>query len=319
MAKPAALAKVALVASPRTSPAHPVRRARPLGSGASVTAIATHSTPARRPAPFVKWVGGKGRLLAQLAPLLPAGVERLRHVEPFVGGGALFFARAPERALLADVNPDLVGTYTAIRDEVEVVLRHLASRAALPHDSDAFYGVRERYNRGGQSRAERAAMFVYLNKTCFNGLHRVNRSGEFNVPFGRYKNPRILDADGLRVASRALAAAEIVNDSFEGLLRHARPGDFVYFDPPYEPVSRTASFTGYAQDGFSQDDQARLRDVFAELDRRGCKLMLSNSDVPFIRELYARWNVDVVQCPRAINCDPKGRGKVPEVVVRNYR
>ncbi|MCB9611570.1 MAG: DNA adenine methylase [Sandaracinus sp.] len=311
MAKSAALAQVETLS--RTSPAERTRRARPLGRGTSAL------TPARRPAPFVKWVGGKGRLLTQLDPLLPAGVERMRHVEPFVGGGALFFARAPERALLADVNPDLVGTYTAIRDEVDVVIRHLTKLAAMPHESEAFYGVRERYNRGGQSRAERAAMFVYLNKTCFNGLHRVNRSGEFNVPFGRYKNPRILDSDGLRIASHALGAAEIVNDSFEALLRHAKPGDFVYFDPPYEPVSRTASFTGYAREGFSQDDQTRLRDVFAELDRRGCKLMLSNNDVPFIRELYDRWNVDVVQCPRAINCDPNGRGKVPEVVVRNYR
>lgn len=317
MARPAALAKVALVPAPRTSPVEASHRARPLGRGAGGAAVAL--APARRPAPFVKWVGGKGRLLAQLGPLLPAGVERLRHVEPFVGGGALFFARAPQRALLADVNPDLVGTYLSIRDEVDVVVRHLTKLAALPHESDAFYGVRERYNRGGQSRAERAAMFVYLNKTCFNGLHRVNRSGEFNVPFGRYKNPRILDSDGLRVASEALSAAEIVNDSYEGLLRHAKPGDFVYFDPPYEPVSRTASFTGYAQEGFSQADQTRLRDVFAELDRRGCKLMLSNSDVPFIRELYARWSVDVVQCARAINCDPSGRGKIAEVVVRNYR
>ncbi|MBX3248821.1 MAG: DNA adenine methylase [Myxococcales bacterium] len=319
MANPAAvLAKVALVPAPTSSPS--VRRAettRRTGLGARPLHVPS-STPARRPAPFVKWVGGKGRLLSQLAPLMPPGVERMRHVEPFVGGGALFFARAPKRALLADVNPDLVGTYEAIRDEVETVLRALARLAALPHESEQFYELRERYNAGGQSKAERAALFIYLNKTCFNGLHRVNRAGHFNVPFGRYKNPRILDADGLRVASHALKGAKIVRDSFEGLLRNARPGDFVYFDPPYEPVSRTASFTGYAQDGFSQADQERLRDVFAALDRRGCKLMLSNSDVPFIRELYGRWNIDVIHAARAINCDPSGRGKVAEVVVRNY-
>ncbi len=267
----------------------------------------------------MKWVGGKGRLLSQLRPLLPSGVEHMRHVEPFVGGGALFFSRRPGRALLTDINPTLVAAYSAIRDDVEgviVALRGLAGR----HSKESYYQVRERYNQGRRvSTSKRAAMFIYLNKTCFNGLHRVNRKGEFNVPVGSYKNPRILNEDGLHAASRALKDAQLKCAPFDALLEDAKPGDFIYFDPPYEPVSQTASFTSYARDGFSQEDQTRLRDVYKALDRRGCKLMLSNSDVPFIRNLYSTFNIDTVAAPRAINCDAKKRGKVSEVIVRNYQ
>jgi len=277
----------------------------------------------RAPSPFIKWVGGKGKLLAQLLPLLPNGVERMRHVEPFSGGAAMFFARRPERAVLRDFNPSLVDTYLAVRDDVDGVIGEL-ELLQMSHAAGSYYGVRERYNLarvGGASRprSERAAMFIYLNKTCFNGLHRVNRRGEFNVPEGRYKNPRILDEAGLRAASRALQGADIAQASFEAMLDYVRPGDFVYLDPPYEPVSETASFTAYAAgDGFSRADQTRLRDVVSELDRRGAKIMLSNSDVPFIRELYAKFRIDIVAAPRAINCDARGRGLVSEVLVRNY-
>jgi DNA adenine methylase len=221
----------------------------------------------------------------------------MRHVEPFVGGGALFFSRRPRRALLTDINPALVSTYAAIRDDVAGVieaLRGLADR----HSKESYYRVRERYNqRRRASTTKQAAMFIYLNKTCFNGLHRVNRKGEFNVPVGSYKNPRILN---------------------EALIENAKPGDFIYFDPPYEPVSQTSSFTSYARDGFSREDQTRLRDVYKALDRRGCKLMLSNSNVPFVRNLYSTFNIDTVAAPRAINCNAKKRGKVSEVVIRNY-
>ena len=274
----------------------------------------------KKPAPFIKWVGGKARLMDQLAPLFPAAADRMRHVEPFIGGGAMFFARDPSRALIGDVNPDLIGTYRAIRDDVDGVIAALRPLAAAGHGKDTYYAVRERYNTGeGRGEPLRAAMFVYLNKTCFNGLHRVNKKGHFNVPVGRYKNPKILEEAGLRAASGALSKADIRHQGFEELLDQARPGDFVYFDPPYEPVSRTASFTSYAADGFSQDDQRRLRDVYRELDRRGCKLMLSNSDVPFIRELYADYQIDIIRAARAINSNASGRGKVNEVVVRNYR
>jgi DNA adenine methylase len=273
--------------------------------------------PAREASPFIKWAGGKGRLLAQLLPLLPAGVDRMRHVEPFLGGGAMFFARRPKRALLCDINQALVGTYQLVRDRAEDVIEHLGSLARR-HSSERYYDVRERYNAGEGDEAERAAMFVYLNKTCFNGLYRVNRKGRFNVPAGRYAKPRILDPATLLAASHVLRKADVRCSGFEDLLALARPGDFVYLDPPYEPVSRTASFTSYARDGFSQVDQERLRDVYATLDGRGCKLMLSNSDVPFTRELYRNFQIDVVAAPRAINSNARGRGVVSEIVVRNY-
>ncbi len=250
--------------------------------------------------------------------MLPAGLDKMRHVEPFVGGGALFFSRSPKRALLHDINPSLVATYTAIRDEVDGVIAGL-ERLASKHSKERYYQVRERYNAGRRlGPSTRAAMFIYLNKTCFNGLHRVNRKGEFNVPVGSYKNPKILDEGALRTASRALASAELACEGFEGLLERGKPGDFVYFDPPYEPVSDTASFTSYSRDGFNRADQTRLRDVYRALDRRGCKLMLSNSDVPFIRDLYRDFRIDTVAAPRAINCNAAKRGKVAEVVVRNY-
>jgi len=242
----------------------------------------------------------------------------MRHVEPFVGGGALFFSRRPRRALLTDINPALVSTYAAIRDDVAGVigaLRELADR----HSKESYYQVRERYNQQRRaSSTKRAAMFIYLNKTCFNGLHRVNRKGEFNVPVGSYKNPRILNEEVLRAASHALEGTHLECAPFDALIENAKPGDFIYFDPPYEPVSQTSSFTSYARDGFSQEDQTRLRDVYKALDRRGCKLMLSNSNLPFIRNLYGTFNIDTVAAPRAINCNGKKRGKVSEVVVRNY-
>ena len=271
--------------------------------------------------PIVKWVGGKGRLLAQLGPLLPPAAEERRHVEPFMGGAAMFFARRPQRALLSDVNPELIGVYQAVRDDVEGVITALSRLAAAGHAAEAYYGVRTRYNTERRaSQTSRAAMFLYLNKTCFNGLHRVNRRGEFNVPQGSYKNPRICDEAGLRIASAQLRNAEIRHASFEELVSFVKPGDFVYLDPPYEPVSETANFTAYTEGaGFSRADQTRLRDVVVELDRRGSKIMLSNSDVPFIRELYKEFHIDVVAAARSINCDARGRGMVSEVVVRNYQ
>jgi DNA adenine methylase len=273
------------------------------------------STPA---SPFLKWVGGKGKLQKKFSALYPPGLALMRHVEPFMGGGALFFARAPERALLSDINRDLVQTYVSVRDEVELVLRHLAV-LAKSHDKAGYYVARERYNaRDHATASERAALFIYLNKTCFNGLYRVNKSGHFNVPMGRYAKPAIADASTLRAASRALARADIRCAPFEALVAEARPGDFIYLDPPYEPLTRTANFTAYAQDGFTQRDQTRLRDLFRELDRRGSKLMLSNSDVPFIRELYRGYQIDQIMAARAVSCDPDKRGPVAELVIRNY-
>jgi DNA adenine methylase len=199
------------------------------------------------------------------------------------------------------------------------VIDHLFRFEEL-HSEPHYYQIRDRFNRGpddsGVHADEYAAMFIYLNKTCFNGLYRVNRKGAFNVPFGRYKNPRIVDQDGLLAASAALQHVDL--DVCTYTLPVYRTGDFVYLDPPYVPVSLTASFTAYTQGGFSEADQVRLRDVFTDLDWHGCKVMLSNSDTPFVRDLYRDWQIEVVQAARAINCNAEGRGKVGELVVRNY-
>jgi len=271
------------------------------------------------PRPFVKWVGGKGRLMPQLEPLLPRDIHRMRHLEPFVGGGAMFFARRPARAVLSDINPDLVHTYRSIRDDVTGVIAALAPLAAAGHDAATYYAVRARYNAGdGLNEPLRAALFIYLNKTCFNGLHRVNRRGEFNVPIGRYTHPAILDAAALRAASCALQHAELLCAGFEELLEQAGVGDFVYLDPPYAPTSSTSSFTGYAAEGFSLDDQRRLREVVGELRQRGVSVMLTNSDVPLVRELYADFHITRIQARRAINTNGARRGAVTELVVRDY-
>jgi DNA adenine methylase len=265
--------------------------------------------------PFVKWAGGKSRLLAQLMPMLPVDISACRYFEPFVGGGALFFAQRPAKAVLSDANAHLCTTYEAVRDEVDAVIEKLRELAAA-HSTERYYAMRARYNQDSLDQLERAALFIYLNKTCFNGLHRVNKRGEFNVPAGRYERPRILDEQGLRVASRQLQRAQMRCAGFEAVLEHARAGDFIYFDPPYVPVSRTSSFTGYAAEGFSSQDQQRLRDVFGELDRRGCALLLSNSATAEVRALYHGYVINEVGARRSISCGK--RGAVTEIVVRNY-
>jgi DNA adenine methylase len=241
----------------------------------------------------------------------------MRHHEPFLGGAAMFFARRPRSALLSDKNPHLCATYVAVRDDVEAVIAQLRELRDQ-HSTSNYYALRHRYNHASLTPVERAALFIYLNKTGYNGLYRVNRRGEFNVPVGRYTTPRILDEQGLRVASRELRSAELRCADFEDVLEQAQAGDFVYLDPPYVPVSPTSRFTAYAAGGFTLEDQKRLRDVFVRLSRRGCAVMLSNSATPAVRELYAGYRFDVVAAVRSINCAASNRGAVSEFVVRNY-
>lgn len=262
--------------------------------------------------PFLKWAGGKGRLLGQYQPLFPQSYER--YFEPFVGAGAVFFHLAPSEAHLSDVNPELVNAYQVIRDQVAELIETLAN---YPHDRDFYYALRAQ-DPATLTPVERAARIIYMNKTCFNGLYRVNRRGQFNVPFGDYKNPRILDEAGLRAAHAALQGVSVTHQGFDAVLAEAKSGDFVYFDPPYHPLSPTASFTSYAADDFGPEDQIRLAAVFRRLDAKGVKLMLSNSETPFIRDLYEGFHVEQVWAPRAINRDAAKRQAVAEVVVTNY-
>lgn len=278
-------------------------------------AIKTALIPVRSPeaAPFVKWVGGKRALLPQLMGRIP--LRFASYHEPFVGGGAMFFALQPVKAMLSDYNAELVTTYQVIRDDVERLIRHLRTHKL---DETYYYDLRAR-EPGRLDPIERASRLIYLNRTCFNGLYRVNARGGFNVPYGRYKNPLICNEVGLRAASAALAGTHTRHAGYEIVLEQARRGDFVYFDPPYHPVSPTANFTGYTAGAFGPDDQRRLADVFRALARRGCKVMLSNSDTPFIRELYGDFNLEIVAAPRLVNRDATKRGPVNEVLVRNYR
>ncbi len=276
------------------------------------TLAAAPSPPAR---PFLKWAGGKSRLLSQYAPLLPEAIGDYH--EPFLGSGAVFFSLRPRlagRILLSDRIEELVFAYRTVRDDAEGVIRRLKAHV---YDR-AHYGRVRAQNPRRLSPAGRAARFIYLNRTGFNGLYRVNRRGEFNVPFGRYKNPRICDAEGIRAAGAALAGAEIETLGFERLPERTAPGDFVYLDPPYHPRSATANFTAYTASPFGKEEQAALAEVCRRLDARGVRFMLSNSEAPFIRDLYDGFRIDRVFASRAINSRPNGRGKIPEIVVRNY-
>jgi len=264
--------------------------------------------------PVIKWVGGKSKLLPELTARLPERFER--YYEPFAGGAALFFRVAPERAVLSDSNPDLIGLYTCLQTDVAGVVRKLAYHRAA-HSEAHYYATRTKWNDRelAWTSADRAATFIYLNKTCFNGLWRVNRSGAFNVPIGRYTDPPICVPEALHAASAVLARATLRRGDYKAAVADARRGDFVYFDPPYDPVTPTANFTSYTADAFGAEHQRELAATARALVARGCRVMLSNSDTPFIRSLYKGFAIDRVKCARAINANAAKRGEVDEVIV----
>ena len=275
-----------------------------------------------KPKPFVKWVGGKRQLLKQfrlmnLYPPEKFNSAKDQYFEPFVGGGAVFFDLLPQKAFLSDLNFELVTTYNVIKDDVEGLIKLLKKHT---HNKDYFLEVRAQKIEM-LSPLQIASRFIYLNRAGFNGMYRVNSRGEFNVPFGDSKNPNICDEENLRKVSRVLSNVEIKHQDYKQVLKKARKGDFVYFDPPYHPISKTATFTSYTANGFSEKDQTELRDIFLELSKRGCFVMLSNSDTPFINEIYSGFKgirVSKVEAGRAINSKGSGRGKITEVLVTNY-
>ena len=268
------------------------------------------------PKPFIKWVGGKTQLLPKLIERIPDDFGR--YYEPFVGGGALFFRLQPQRACLTDINPDLVNLYIVIRDKVGDLVEDLSQHV---YEKDYFYRIRS-VDRTPEyemwTDVQRASRFIYLNKTCYNGLYRVNSKGQFNAPFGRYTNPTILDADNLYACHRTLRKAVIEVSDFYKVRRRIRDNDFVYFDPPYAPLSATSKFTSYTKNGFDVEMQYALRDLCCALDKRGVRFMLSNSSAPLILDLYAEFNIELVYATRSINSNAGKRGKIPEVVVTNY-
>ncbi len=275
-----------------------------------------------KPKPFVKWVGGKRQLLAQfrrlnLYPPEKFDIETGRYFEPFVGGGAVFFDLLPESGYLSDLNKELVTTYNVIKNNVEGLIVSLKK-----HKTDKEYFLKVRAQDPNKLEdLKMASRFIFLNRTCFNGMYRVNSKGGFNVPFGKYANPLICDEDNLRKVSKALQNVEIIHQDYKEVLKKAKKGDFIYFDPPYYPVSKTASFTSYTAESFLDKEQTELRDTLLELNKRGCFVMLSNSDTPFINKIYSGFKgirITKVEAGRAINSNGSGRGKITEVLVTNY-
>jgi len=274
--------------------------------------------------PFLKWAGGKRKLLPNIEKYYPKNFNK--YYEPFVGAGAVLFDLEPKKVVINDFNYELINTYSTIKDNVDELISLLEEHERL-NDKEYFYSVRE-WDRTGEikekSDVERAARIIYLNKTCFNGLFRVNSQGQFNVPYGNYKNPGIVNAPVIKAVSNYLNNSDItiLNGDYEEALAEAKTGDFVYLDPPYAPLTDdNSSFVGYTLNGFGMKEQERLRDVFIQLDIRGCYVLLSNSSVPIIHDLYSDFSntTEIIGVGRSINSKGNGRGKVDEVLISNYK
>ena len=272
--------------------------------------------------PVVKWVGGKRQLLPEIKKYAPKKFNT--YFEPFVGGGAVLFELQPNQAIVNDINKELINVYSVIQNNVDELIETLSNQNEYSNTSDCYYRVREldrepkKYNK--LTGIERAARILYLNKTCYNGLYRVNSMGEFNSPFGSYKNPNIVNEVTLKAVSKYFNEYNIkfLNGDFEKVLKTAKKGDFVYFDPPYAPISKTSNFTGYNENGFGENEQIRLKEVCDSLNKKGVKFLLSNSDCEFIRDLYRDYNIATIKAKRAINSNGNNRGAISEVLIRNY-
>jgi len=268
------------------------------------------------PRPFVKWVGGKSQLLPELVSRMPK--QFCRYFEPFVGGGALFFHLRPQNAMLVDRNAEIISAYRVIRDDVNSLIEDLKDHV---YDEKYYYRIREKdrlpeYDQWTD--VQRASRFIYLNKTCYNGLYRVNSKEQFNVPFGSYTSPRLLDEQNLWRCSETLQSTLLRVGDFRSIRDDIAPNDFVYFDPPYAPLSATSNFTSYTKGGFDAEMQVALRDFCCELDSRGIRFMLSNSSACLILDLYSRFTTHFVYAKRTINSNGAKRGKISEVIITNY-
>lgn len=275
---------------------------------------------------FVKWAGGKCQLLEQFEPFFPVKVNR--YFEPFVGSGAVFFyikqTRKPDYCMISDNNENLMNLYIAVRDNLNELL-DLLKKYKKEHMKDPkkyYYQQRKEFNKT-KDMLIKSTLLIYLNKTCYNGLYRVNSQGEFNVPMGSYRDPSIVQRKILEQASQLLQNVTIKSMNFEKILDFAESGDFIYFDPPYYPISTTSSFTSYQKEIFLDEEQKHLAKVFQKLDGRGCMVMLSNSDSSFIHDLYNKYENEghlyTVKAKRMINCNSEGRKPINEIVVTNYK
>ncbi|NLO72210.1 MAG: DNA adenine methylase [Porphyromonadaceae bacterium] len=270
--------------------------------------------------PFLKWVGGKRQILSSIAELLPKDINKLHYAEPFIGGGAVLFHLQPKNAIINDSNEELINVYKVIKNNHLELINDLKSHV---NSSEYFYKIRSLDRSKDYSKltdVKRASRILYLNKTCFNGLYRVNNAGEFNAPFGYYKNPNIVNEPTLKAVNKFLNNNNIVIKSgdYEELLGLFNKKTFVYMDPPYHPISNNSNFTGYVQGGWDIYDQIRLRDFCDKLDGLGIKFLLSNSSAPFIKQIYENYKITTVKAKRAINSIGSERGQIDEVLIRNY-
>ena len=291
--------------------------------------------------PFLKWAGGKGQLIEKFNSLYPVELRNGSidiYIEPFVGGGAILFDILQKfnvgKAVIIDMNKELINCYRCIKENANELIAYLENlqikyrSLSLDEQGKLFLEIRAKYNKiklNGRYDFEKAADFIFLNKTCFNGLYRVNSKGEFNVPFGKYKNPNICDKDNLIAISKLLQNVEIFYGDYSQCEQFATPNSFIYFDPPYRPMTNTASFVGYQQNGFNDENQKELAELFKRLANKGCKVMLSNSDPKnanpndnFFDDLYKEFDIQRIYARRMINCQADKRGDITEIVVRNY-
>lgn len=271
-------------------------------------------------APFLKWVGGKRQLMPSIVEHLPKNIHLYNYVEPFIGGGAVLFHLQPKNAIINDFNKELINVYEVIKNNLSELIIDLKKH---DNNADYFYQIRS-LDRTEEFKnlapVERASRVIFLNKTCFNGLYRVNNAGEFNAPFGRYKNPNIVNELTLKAVNKYFNSNNVVFKSgdYQDVLSEISENSFVYLDPPYHPISESSNFTGYVQGGWDIFDQTRLRDACDQLDSKGIKFLLSNSSSPIIKDLYEKYKITTVKANRAINSNGSDRGEVDEVLIRNY-
>ena len=271
-------------------------------------------------ATFLKWVGGKRQLIPSIVTYLPKNIKEYNYIEPFIGGGAVLFYLQPQNAIINDLNKELINVYEVIKNNLDELILDLKKHK---NESDYFYQIRSldrNDNFKSLNPILRASRIIYLNKTCFNGLYRVNNAGEFNAPFGRYENPNIVNEPTLKAVHKYLNSnnIQILNKDYSEILKNLDRKSFVYLDPPYHPISENSNFTGYVQGGWDIYDQANLKTACDELNKNGIKFLLSNSSSGFIRDLYKDYKIFTVKAIRAINSNGADRGEVDEVLIRNY-
>jgi len=270
-----------------------------------------------KPYPFLKWAGGKRQLISQMFKYFPKNYHK--YIEPFIGGGAVFFYLGPKFSIIIDINKELINCYEVIKNNAKELIELLKTHK---NKKDYYYKIRaldrDEKKFAKLSNIEKASRMIYLNRCCYNGLYRVNSKGQFNVPFGKYKNPNFCDEENLLAVSNALQNVKIIHGSFELCLDYADKDDFVYFDPPYYPISKTSSFTSYTKENFGKDSQKRLYNVFESLNDRGCKLMLSNSYNEYIKSLYKNYRIITLDARRVINCKAAKRGNINVLLILNY-